>query len=559
MAINPRRMSGLFLCLLAGLFWLAACAPAGTTKEPAAADGPEAASFADLDLVLPQPFDPPLELKSVISVDATVKFEEGDDIYNNVWTRAYAELLGIQMNYQWVVDASQYEQKLNATIMSGEIPDMFHANTGLLKLLHDSDLILDLSSVYAEYASENTKEIMLQDPLALKAASIEGKLMGVPMTDSAAASAQLLWLRQDWLDKLGLPGPQSMADVLEIARQFTENDPDGNGLDDTVGLALTKGLWGAIAGLQGFFNGYHAYPGIWLEKDGQLQYGSVQPQMREALAALQMMYSAGQIDKEFGVKDINKINEAIANSKIGMEYGVWWNPYQPLQLSQQNYPDAYWSAFALPSVDKQPAKSQYQTSAGSFIVAGKDCQHPEALLMLVNFWTDNIVKTDSQLIRDTFLGTIETPDIVYYKYIITQIWEPDAMLRGGKVLRQALAQRKPELLNLDEQWRYQIILAYLDQGIKEAWVEVATYGEGGAVYLLEDVVQDKGIINQFYGAPTPVMGDKMATLRTMEDEMITKIIMGDSLASFEKFVADWYQMGGTEITAEVNEWKSLNP
>ena len=133
------------------------------------------------------------------------------------------------------------------------------------------------------------------------------------------------------------------------------------------------------------------------------------------------------------------------------------------------------------------------------------------------------------------------------------------MLRGGKVLRQALAQRKPELLNLDEQWRYQIILAYLDQGIKEAWVEVATYGEGGAVYLLEDVVQDKGIINQFYGAPTPVMGDKMATLRTMEDEMITKIIMGDSIESFEKFVADWYQMGGTEITAEVNEWKSLNP
>ncbi len=553
------KLFGLFVLFIALNPVMTACSAHTTSSQPLTA-GPAVAEFAGLELVLPQAYQPPLELQSVISVDATVKFAEGDDIYNNVWTRAYEELLGIKLSYQWVVDASQYEQKLNATIMSGEIPDIFHVNTSLLKLLHDSELIFDLTELYAEYASENTKEIMLQDPLALKAASIEGKLMGVPMTDSAVAAAQLLWIRQDWLDKLALAGPSTMADVLEISRQFTENDPDGNGQADTVGLALTKGLWGAIAGLQGFFNGYHAYPGIWLEKDGQLQYGSVQPQMREGLAALQKMYQAGQIDQEFGVKDINKINESIANSKCGMEYGVWWNPYQPLQLSQQNYPDAYWTAFALPSVDGQPAKSQYQTSAGSFIVAGKDCRQPEALLLLVNFWTDNIVKADNQVIRDTFLGTIETPDIVYYKYIITQIWEPDAMLRGGKLLRQALAQRKPDLLNLDEQWRYQIILAYLDQGIKEAWVEVATYGEGGAVFLLEDVAGgDKGILNQFYGAPTPVMGDKMATLRTMEDEMITKIIMGESLDSFDKFVADWYQLGGAEISAEVNQWKSLNP
>ena len=133
------------------------------------------------------------------------------------------------------------------------------------------------------------------------------------------------------------------------------------------------------------------------------------------------------------------------------------------------------------------------------------------------------------------------------------------MLRGGKVLRQALARRDPSLLNLDEQWRYQIILAYFDQGIKEAWVEVATNGEGGAVSILETIAAGGGIMNQFYGAPTPVMGDKMATLRTMEDEMITKIIMGDPIERFDQFVADWQRLGGDAITAEVNEWKKQNP
>lgn len=555
----PKRFGLVISLLLILAMLLAACTPGGTTAGPDQTTDPGQSPYDHLNLIVPAAYSPAISMRSVISVDATIKFHEGEDIYNNVWTRAYADLLGIDLTYHWVVDASQYEQKLNATIMSGEVPDVFHVNAQLLKLLYDSDLIADLGQAYDVEASDNTKDILAQDPIALKSASIEGRLMGIPITDASIASAPLLWIRQDWMDKLGIGPPASMADVLRISERFVREDPDGNGVDDTIGLAVTKDLWGAIAGLQGFFNGYHAYPGIWLEKDGQLQYGSVQPEMRQALLALQKMYQDGQIDREFGVKDINKINETIANSKCGMEFGVWWNPYQPLQLSQQNHPDAFWTAFPIPSVDDRPARSQYHTAVGSFLVVSKTYAHPEALVRMVNFWTDNIVRSESQAIRDTFLGTIETPDIIYYKYIMTQIWEPNAMLRGGKVLREALAKRDPGLLNLDEQWRYQIILAYFDQGIKEAWVEVATNGEGGAVSILETIAAGGGIMNQFYGAPTPVMGDKMATLRTMADEMVTKIIMGDPIERFDQFVADWHRLGGDAITAEVNEWKKQNP
>jgi putative aldouronate transport system substrate-binding protein len=521
--------------------------------------GDAGGEFGSLKLNLPERYAPAIPMESVASVNATVKFHEGQDIYNNVWTRAYKELLGIDLTYQWVVDSSQYEQKLNASIMSGETPDMFHANPQLLKLLEDSDLIADLTGVYEQEASQATRDIMAQDPVALKASSIEGKLMGLPLTDASLASAPVLWIRQDWLEKLGMTGPTSMADVMTIAERFVKEDPDSNGQDDTIGLAVTKDLWGAIAGLGGFFNGYHAYPLIWHEKGGQLVYGSVQPEMRPALQALQEMYQNGLIDREFGVKDVNKISETIANSKCGMEFGVWWNPYQPLQLSQQNYPDAFWTAFPLPSVDEKPAKSAYSSAVGSFLVVSADYAHPEALIRMINFWTDNIVKAEDQDIRNTFLGNIETPDIIYYKYTSTQIWEPNAMISGGKLLRDALSKRDPSALSLDGKWRYQIILAYFDQGIKEAWVEVATYGEGGAVSILEKIAEERGIINQFYGAPTQKMGESMATLRTMEDEMITKIIMGDPIERFDQFVADWKKLGGDEIVAEVNDWKKRNP
>lgn len=42
--------------------------------------------------------------------------------------------------------------------------------------------------------------------------------------------------RKDWADNLGLEAPTNVDEVFEMARAFTEDDPDGNGQDDTIGL-----------------------------------------------------------------------------------------------------------------------------------------------------------------------------------------------------------------------------------------------------------------------------------------------------------------------------------
>jgi putative aldouronate transport system substrate-binding protein len=361
------------------------------------------------------------------------------------------------------------------------------------------------------------------------------------------------------MDKLGISAPASMQDVIEISQRFTEDDPDGNGVADTIGLCVEKGLFGAIASLQGFFNGYHAYPGIWFERDGKLVYGSVQPEMRAALLALQAMYKSGEIDREFGVKDINAVTETIAQGKCGMEFGVWWNPYHPLNLSQSNNPDAFWSAFAIPSVDGTLAKSQYSTAIGSFLVVRKGYAHPEALIRMVNFWTDNIVRSQSDPVRQMFLGNIDAPDVVLYKYTPVVLWEPNASIDAGRKLREALAKHDPSGLSLEAQWRYRVIQAYFEQGVKEAWVEVATNGPNGSTSILARIAEDLGMLNRFYGPPTPTMAVKMPTLQTMEAEVVTKIIMGDPVDSFDQFVKDWYQLGGTKIVDEVNLWAAKNP
>jgi putative aldouronate transport system substrate-binding protein len=526
------------------------------TEGPAAQPGDE---FAGLQLTVPAPYDPPIEMHSVITVDATVKFLGENDSNNNVWTRAYAQLLGIQLTYDWAVDPSMYGQKLGLAINSGDIPDMFVVRSDEFLLYQEAGLLADLSGVYAEEASEKTRDVLTQDPVALKAATIGGSLYGIPLTDAAVATASVLWVRQDWMDALGISAPVSMDDVLEISRRFTEEDPDGDGMADTIGLCLSKSLMGASSNVSGFMNGYHAYPGIWFERDGGLVYGSVQPEMRAALLALQEMYASGQIDPEFGVKDVNAVNETIAQGKCGMEYGVWWNPYFPLNLSQQNDPTAFWSAFAIPSVDSTIARSQYSTAIGAFLVVRNGYEHPEALIRMVNFWTDNLVGSQDEAVRNTFLGNIEAPDVVLYKYTPVVLWEPNAAIEAGNALRDALASRDPSGLDLEAQWRYRIIQAYYEQGILEAWVEVATNGPNGASAILMEILEDRGLMNRFYGPPTPTMAITMPTLQSMEAETIIRVIMGEPISLFDQFVSDWFEMGGTEIVDEVNQWAVQNP
>jgi putative aldouronate transport system substrate-binding protein len=549
----------LVLLLLIFTLILTSCKANAPTPTPqvAGVSAPAADVYAGMNLVV-NPYTPPIEMTTVTSVNATVKFTEGNDINNNIWTRTYHDVLGINLTYKWVVDGSMYDQKLGLSINSGDIPDMFVVSPAQMLMYQEAGLLADLTGVYDKEASANTREILAEDPIAMKSATIDGKLWGIPLTDASVTNASVLWIRQDWMDKLGIKPPTSMADVLEISRRFAEEDPDGNGVKDTVGLAVDKNLWGAIAGLEGFFNGYHAYPDIWFERDGKLVYGSVQPEMRAALLALQKMYKDGQLDQEFGVKDINQVTETIAQGKVGMEFGVWWNPYHPLNLSQANNPDAYWSAFAIPSVDSTPAKSQYSSAIWSFLVIRQGYAHPEALIRMVNFWTDNIVRSQDDTIRNTFLGTLDAPDVVLYKYTPVVMWEPNGTIEGSQMLREALKKHDPAGLNRDLQWRYRIIQAYFEQGIKEAWVEVATNGSNGSVPILESVLKDRGILNRFYGTPTPTMAAKMPTLQTLEAEMVTKIIMGDSIDLFDQFVKDWYSTGGEDITKEVNDWAAKN-
>lgn len=504
-------------------------------------------------------YEPAIQL-SVSRADEGFKFEPGQSIDNNLVYDFYESELGIKLTNEWVVPKEQYDGKVNVTISSGSIPDLIMVNGTQLKSLIEADMVEDLTEVIEKYASEATREKLYSDGgLALNAASVAGRVYAVPAMTQGYWESSMIWVRQDWLDKLGLQPPKTMDDVLEIATAFAKNDPDGNNVHDTYGLGLSKELQG---NLFGFMNSYHAYPGKWIEDaDGNAVYGSIQPEMRAPLMKLAELYQNGVIDREFGVKDVGKMKEAIVAGKLGLFYNMFAAPFDGIKDMVVNNPDAVLHAYPITSFDDTPAKTYLGPTAINYWVIKKGYKHPEAVVKLANFFQEHwLVNPKLEY------STNQETGIMYYPYTIVGFDSPQAHIIEHEAVKAAYdANIQP-----DEQTMTANVFGYLrglyqyaenpkntqDPEVANSWIYYQTFGtphSGSAVlkyYFDHDLMKPTAL----KVASTPTMTEKMATLIKMENVMMTKIILGEvGIEEFDKFIADWKKQGGDQITKEVNE------
>ena len=534
--------------------------PAPSTAGSTASASPAGNNAAD-------PFgkyDPPIELTTVRNLNDVVENNvlsvlKGETFEDNRWTRIYEEKLGIKLKYNWVVKggdtSDQYVQKLNVTLASGELPDFITVNAVQLKQLAEADQIQDMTELYEQYASPFTKEVLTQEGSGpIDAATFDGKLMAIPQVESSMERSMYIWIRTDWLSKLKLQPPKTMADVLAISKAFAENDPDGNNKKDTYGLGLTKDVFGGAMGLEGFMAGFKAYPNIWLDDgSGNLVFGSIQPETKKALLALQEMHKNGQIDNEFGIKDGGKVSEQIAAGKIGMEYGEQWNSIWPLQLNKNNDKNAQWQAFPIVTESGETPKVPLKFSTTKFIAVKKGAKHPEAVIKLFN------------LHLEKNWGETAEFDKYYAPPNAESVWQlspvtPYPLKKNVDAFRQIDAARKAgDMSSLKgEAKTIQEKLDMFASGSSEGfalWGWERIYSAEGSMGIADQYDKNNQfLMDKFVGTPTPTMVERKTTLEKMQNETFIKIILGQSIDEFDKFVADWKKLGGDQITKEVNEW-----
>ncbi|MFD0717559.1 extracellular solute-binding protein [Paenibacillus sp. GCM10027626] len=552
-----------FGAMTAMLAFVSACSSgnSGDSGSSDKAGNPESANKGQNEAPSTDPADTNkqvVELTTVRGNPSDIKWDPGENMDKNAVYDAYEKDLGIRIKNVWVADSKQLQQKLNMMIASNDIPDFFSVDQMQLQQLIEADMIMDITDVFEQYATEETKAWYTKDGgRQLKSAKADGRLMAIPLSDSPYNSSSYLWVRKDWLQKLNLPEPKTMQDVLKISEEFTKQDPGGTG--KSYGMTLHKDLLNEY-GLTGFFNGYHAYPQSWKkDADGKLAYGSIQPEVKVALKQLQDMYKSGQIDPEFGTKDPDKENELVAGDKIGMAYGAFWLSAWPLESAaiKEGKLVQDWEVYPLPSIDATPAKTQVGLGVNGYVVISKDCKNPEAVIQILNQWvklSQNISKEEK-----VYMHGKELVDKgkLYFKINPIRLFSQDGNVQAGAILPKAIEAKDPSLLNENPDMtnRYDAVQRYL-QGDMTGWLNWMIAKPGGSMAIMNQYLQeDRYQMDEFYGAPTITMQEKKSVLDAKEKEVFTKIIMNQvSIDEFDKFVEEWKSLGGEKITQEVNEW-----
>ena len=261
----------------------------------------------------------------------------GNTYENNAYTRYLKKVLNIQnADVFELQDGNTYEEAVNVAIEDRDIPDVLvvKGRDNLLRLI-EAGMIEDLTETYEECTTDTIKEMYdsYGDSL-LQSATVDGKLYAFPNT-VIDDGAPLLWLRKDWIEKLGLKEPETVEEALEIVRAFVEQDAAGDG--QTIGLACsTDVIAGAdqTYGVDSAFIHAGAMPCHWiLDESGDVVYGSVTQETKEALSKLRNLYEDGILDQRFLLRKTENIDNLLKTGHCGAIYGRWWAPNNPLSAA----------------------------------------------------------------------------------------------------------------------------------------------------------------------------------------------------------------------------------
>lgn len=210
-----------------------------------------------------------------------------------------------------------YAQTLSVRVASGDIPTWFRiTDPNLFNQLVTDKMLVNVSEYVDKYQFLNIEK-QLQLPMA-SMLSTKGQFYRIP--DSLGHLNPGFYVRQDWMDKLGLQAPKTFDDMKNILKAFVENDPDGKG---TTGLT-TYGNWS----IDRFAPAWTGYEG-WGNVNGKLTWYHTDPNYKEALKYFADLYKNKLLDPEVMINSYDKAMQKFASGRAGVlcmnMTQVWWD------------------------------------------------------------------------------------------------------------------------------------------------------------------------------------------------------------------------------------------
>ncbi|MDO3409657.1 ABC transporter substrate-binding protein [Saccharibacillus sp. CPCC 101409] len=539
------------LLAAAGLLAVTACSGASDGKS---ADSADVGSSAAEAAFAAGKYDPPIEISTVLMPK---KYVQGDTKENNVHDRWMLDTLGLKHKDTWYpANDDQYKQKLQLAVASGEkLPDFVPVPTNavLTNQLIESGQFMPIDELFDKYANRILKDHAAEHPELWYPFTKDGKKYNMPILEYTDNDDTELWLREDWMEKLNLQAPKTIADLENIMDKFKNENPDGLSPDKVYPLAISlksnTNTW--MGSLDWLFGAYGTIEEQWnKDADGNLEYGSINPGSKQALAKLREWMDKGYIHADSALWSESKAAESWTKGTAGILPGANWVPDWPAPDLLSTVPGSKIKAYPVPEGPDGLIGTKWQNSGvNSSIMINKDAEHPEAIFLYYNYLLDNLA------------NPAEGSD---YEYGFAKGYDWDTIDGKPTSDKDKIKEFSNEFPFLTGPARipdlYMKTLVKLADGEEPATPferQMAEFRKPENWHAAKVVMsqQDVRRQNYFTGAATPTMISKWNLLRQSEMETFNKIIYGQlPIDAFDEFVANWKANGGEQITQEVNEW-----
>ncbi|WP_029192841.1 extracellular solute-binding protein [Paenibacillus harenae] len=340
----------------------------------------------------------------------------GSTITDNYLTNFIQENFGDPNNIdlEYVpVPRSEEVEKLNVLMASGSnVPDIvFTYDPNTFNRYAKQGGLTDVGPLLDEYAP-NLKAFLGEDVLGY--GKFEGTQFAVPAKRSYVGK-YASFIRQDWLDKLGMPVPQTTEELYETLKAFKEKDPG-----ETGGQVIPLGMTIASAQYE---------PLIWsfikpvseeerhtlVQQLGSNDYPTLLPGFKDALQFMNKLYNEGLMSKDFGLdKDKKKLGEDVATGKVGFYSEDDINPFYEkgtLDTLQQNVPGAQLASVDVYTNEEgKHAKPMYAPN-GMYIMIPKSSERAVEAIKYLEWMatSDNLFKLQNGIEGENYTMVEDIP------------------------------------------------------------------------------------------------------------------------------------------------------
>ncbi|MFX3635641.1 MAG: extracellular solute-binding protein [Candidatus Pristimantibacillus sp.] len=511
---------------------LAACSSNGTTASPDASPATSPTNTASSTVS-----EGPKKEISISAFDRGAVATEEGTYESNRWTKYINE--NSPATVKWIpVDRGQAQQKLSTLIASGSAPDLiWEYDRNYIAQLANQGAIQPIDE-YIEKYSTTLKKYLEENPDLKSAMTINGKMYAVTSKRSIESIANNgMWIRQDWLDKLQLKAPTTVEELVEVAKKFKEEDPDGNGEDDTVPIVFNGN---AVQIMRAFF---FTNENQWYLEEGQMKHARTLDRFTDSLTYQKSLFDQGLIDKEY-ITDSNfqRATQLWTTGKAGI-YFANWSMDNEIRDLKTNVPDA--KLAPLEALESKYGKNGlYQELPSNVLVAFNSDMDEDKIETAVKF-LDWMLETGWHSMK---FGE----ENVHYKLV------------DGEV---------PQRLDAD---KYRTEVAYANEyailsqwNTKSEWIPVMAAQDE----LSQEIAQAKAqalevaLKNEYrrdiaFSPDLPEVSQLIATFAPIATQIEVKVVTGGKAltpeAGMEQVRKEWKRLGGENVEKLAQEWYEKN-